>query len=363
MEGPRFALPGQMTPEIPMLKRLATAGLALALPASLAWSGVPVEARELLQAAKLERWDPAFDAIVAPGTPVEKLAQGFGWAEGPVWIGNGGYLLFTDVPGNTMWRWSEQRGLDRFLSPSGAMDPDPEVWREAGANGLFPDGPGAILLADTGNRNIARLDLATRSKSVLAAEFAGRRFSSPNDVVRTKSGVVFFTDPPYGFRLFDAAPQKEQPFNGVYRRAPDGAVTAVDKTLTRPNGVALSPDERVLYVSQSEPARAIIMRYTLDATGNVTGKALFHDATDLVSDSAPGLPDGLTVAADGTVLATGPGGVLVLSAQGKRLGRISTGKTIANCKFGDDGRTLYLTSSDMLARIRLKVAGTGFAPR
>jgi gluconolactonase len=345
-----------------MLKRLAATGIALLmLPASPGWPQDPVEARESLQTARLERWDPAFDEIVAPGTRLEKLAQGFGWAEGPVWIRDGGYLLFTDVPGNTIWKWSEQGGLEMFLTPSGAARPDPEVWREAGANGLFPDGPGSILLADTGNRAISRLDLATRSKLVLATDFAGRRFSSPNDVVRSQSGVIFFTDPTYGFRLFDAAPQKEQPFNGVYRRAPDGAVTVVDRTLTRPNGVALSPDERVLYVSQSEPTRAIIMRYTLDASGNVTGKSLFHDATDLVSDTAPGLPDGLTVAADGTVLATGPGGVLVLSAQGKRLGRIATGKAIANCKFGDDGRTLYLTSSDMLARIRLRVTGTGFA--
>ena len=190
--------------------------------------------------------------------------------------------------------------------------------------------------------------------------FEGRRFASPNDVVRMKSGVLFFTDPPYGFRKFDSAPEIEITFNGVYRMARDGTVTAIEKALHRPNGVALSPDERTLYVSQSEPTKAIIMAYTLDADGNVTAKKLLHDATDLVAADAPGLPDGLTVAADGTIFASAPGGILVLSPEGKRLGRISDGKPIANCKFGDDGRTLYLTSKDMLARIRLNISGAGF---
>jgi len=175
-----------------------------------------------------------------------------------------------------------------------------------------------------------------------------------------KNGVLFFTDPPYGFRKFDDAAEKEIPFNGVYRMGTDGKVTAIEKALTRPNGVALSPDESVLYVAQSEGSKAIINAYSLDKDGNVTSQQLFHDATDLVSRDAPGAPDGLTVAADGTVFATGPGGVLVLSKEGKRLGRIWDGRQTANCKFGDDGRTLYMTSHDMLARIRLNVSGVGF---
>jgi gluconolactonase len=190
--------------------------------------------------------------------------------------------------------------------------------------------------------------------------FEGKKFSSPNDVIRTRSGVLFFTDPPYGFRKFDDAPEKEIPFNGVFRMGTDGKVTAIEKELTRPNGVALSPDESVLYVAQSEGGKAIINAYSLDNDGNVTGKKLFNDTTDLAKPDAPGAPDGLTVAADGTVFATGPGGVLVLSKDGKRLGRIWDGKQTANCKFGDDGRTLYMTSHDMLARIRLNIKGAGF---
>ena len=207
---------------------------------------------------------------------------------------------------------------------------------------------------------VQSLDLTTKKKTPFASQFDGKKFSSPNDVVRMKSGVVFLTDPPYGFRKFDDAPEKEQPFNGVYRVARDGSVSVVEKELHRPNGVALSPDERTLYVAQSEPTKAIIMAYSLDADGNVTGKKQFQDFTDLVGEKAPGLPDGLAVASDGTVFATGPGGVLVLSKDGKRLGRINDGKATANCKFGDDGKTLYLTSHDMLARIRLNVTGAGF---
>ncbi len=323
----------------------------------------PRAVRTFITEARIDRWDPAVDRIVPANARIEKLAEGFGWAEGPAWIASGSYLLFTDVPGNRMWKWSERGGLEKFLEPSGAVDPDPAVWREAGANGLLTDGPGHVLVADTGNRMVARLDLATKRKTPVAERFEGRRFSSPNDVAKTAAGVVFFTDPPYGFRRGDAAPEKEQPFNGVYRVGVDGAVTVIERELTRPNGVALSPDGRRLYVAQSEPGKAIIMAYELDAGANVVSKRLFHDATDLVSRDAPGLTDGLTVAADGTLFATAPGGVLILSADGRRLGRIATGKSIANCEFGEDGRTLFLASSDMLARIRLDIAGIGFGAR
>jgi len=313
-----------------------------------------------IEEAKIDRWDPAMDAIVPKDWKIEKLAEGFGWAEGPIWVKSGGYLLFTDVPGNKMWKWSAKGGLVKFLDPSGAAAPDPVVWREAGANGITMLDAKTILYADTGNRVIQSLDLATKKKTAVATSFEGRKFSSPNDVIRMKNGVLFFTDPPYGFRKFDDAPEKEQPFNGVYRRAADGTVTVIEKELVRPNGVALSPDESVLYVTQSEPTKAIINAYALDKEGNVTGKKLLLDVTDKVGDAAPGLPDGLTVAADGTIFSSGPGGIWVISKDGKPLGRISDGKPTANCKFGDDGKTLYLTSKDMLARIRLNVKGAGF---
>ena len=342
------------------MRKLSSAAALLACLSVTAYAAAPAAPTKIAE-AKIDRWDPAMDAIVPTDWKIEKLAEGFGWAEGPIWVKSGGYLLFTDVPGNKMWKWSDKGGLEKFLDPSGATAPDENVWRESGANGLAILDAGSILLADTGNRSIQKLDLKTRVKTPVATQFDGKKFSSPNDVEKMKSGVLFFTDPPYGFKKFDAAPEKEMPFNGVYRRAKDGAVTAIEKELYRPNGVALSPDERTLYVTQSEPTKAIIMAYALDADGNVTGKRLFQDLTDLVGDATPGLPDGLTVAADGTIFTSGPGGVLVISKDGKRLGRISDGKPTANCKFGDDGKTLYLTSKDMLARIRLNVSGIGFA--
>jgi gluconolactonase len=333
---------------------LSAASVACAAPAPR------VAAPTKIEEATIDRWDPAMDVIVPKDWKIEKLGEGFGWAEGPIWVKSGGYLLFTDVPGNRMWKWSDKGGLEKFLDPSGATNPDMNIWREAGANGLAILDKNTILLANTGNRGIEKLDLKSKKKTPVAMSFEGKKFASPNDVIRLKNGVLFFTDPPYGYKKFDGAPQIEIKFNGVYRLGLDGKVTAIEKELYRPNGVALSPDESTLYVTQSEPTKAIIMAYTLDAGGNVTGKKLFHDVTDLVSDQAPGLPDGITVASDGTIFTSGPGGILVLSKEGKRLGRINDGRPTANCKFGDDGKTLYLTSKDMLARIRLNVRGIGF---
>jgi gluconolactonase len=337
----------------------ATTAALLAVLGAACAATPPVEIT-VIDNGRIDRWDPAMDAIVPKDWKIEKIAEGFGWAEGPIWVKSGGYLLFTDVPGNKMWKWSAKGGLEKFLDPSGAVSWDHEVWRETGANGLAIFDAGSILLADSGNRGIQRLDLATKQKTPVAMSFEGKKFSSPNDVVKMKNGVIFFTDPPYGFKKFDAAPEKEIPFNGVYRVGTDSKVTAIEKELTRPNGVALSPDESLLYVAQSEGTQAIINAYSLDQAGNVTGKKLFHDTTDLVSKDAPGAPDGLTVAADGTVFTSGPGGVLVISKDGKRLGRIWDGKQTANCAFGDDGRTLYMTSSNFVARIRVNLKGAGF---
>ncbi len=311
----------------------------------------------------VERYDPGLDAIVPADWKIESLAQGFTWSEGPAWIRAGGFLLFTDVPGNTLHKWSEQGGLEVFLQPSGLANPDPKLTREAGLNGLFPLADGSVLAADSGNREVVRLDLTTKKKTVLAAKFNGKRFSSPNDVCQNEQGVTFFTDPPYGLEGMNESKLKELPFNGVFRITKPGKVELIDDKLSYPNGIGLSPDQKTLYVANCDRERPIWLAYSLDASGKVLGQRIFADAKDLATPDASGAPDGLTVASDGTVFATGPGGVLVLSADGKRLGRISTGKPISNCKFGDDGKSLYLTSHDTLARIRLNVLGQGFAPR
>ncbi|UKE50826.1 SMP-30/gluconolactonase/LRE family protein [Xanthomonas translucens] len=307
-------------------------------------------------------FDPAFADTVAADARIERIAEGFTWSEGPAWVRDGGYLLFNDVPQNTMYRWSERDGLSVFLKPSGYAGPPLVALREAGANGLQAEPSGSVLLADSGNRSIARLDPATRRKTPLASAYDGHRFNSPNDLVRRRDGVVFFTDPPYGLKDGDTSPVKELRFNGVYRLDPDGSVHLLDDSLKLPNGIALSPDERTLYVANSDPARPIWTAYTLDARGAVTGKRVFADASDIVGDANPGLPDGMAVASDGRLFATGPGGVLVFAPDGRRLGRIETGGPVANCAFGDDGRTLYMTSHTILARVRVKATGLGFAP-
>jgi len=263
-------------------------------------------------------------------------------------------LLFTDVPANTLYRWSARDGVSIFLKPSGYEGRDLAGLREAGANGLIAADDRTILMADSGNRAIARLALDDRRKTLLATQFGGRRFNSPNDLVRRSDGMIFFTDPPYGLEGLNASPLKQLDFNGVYRLAPDGTVAPIDRSLSFPNGIALSPDERTLFVSNSDPQRPIWIAYDLNAAGEPTGRRIFADASDLIAPTAPGLPDGMAMSADGHLFATAPGGVLVFAKDGRRLGRIRTGAAVANCAFSDDGRTLYMTSDHMLARLRLR---------
>lgn len=306
---------------------------------------------------RVVRDDPAMDRLIAPEAVIEKLAEGFTWSEGPVWIADGGYLLFSDVPQNQIHRWSRADGASVFMSPSGYDGPDASAFREPGSNGLIAGRAGSILMADHGNRAIARVDLATRAKTLLASRYQGRRFNSPNDLVQAANGAIFFTDPPYGLKDLGQSPLKELPHNGVYRLDLDGEVTLLEDGLTFPNGVALSPDQRTLYVAVSDPERAVIMAYDLSSAGELSGSRVLRDFTAMVGPSNPGLPDGMAVDAQGHLFVTGPGGVHVLTSDGRSLGRIDTGTAAANCKFGEDGRTLFITSGPFLARIRTLTRG------
>lgn len=311
----------------------------------------------------LHRDTSRIDAIIAPGTPIERLAEGFRWTEGPVWIAEGRYLLFSDVPQNRMHRWSERDGASVFLEPSGYAGTDKTIFREPGSNGLIR-GPGnSILMADHGNRAVARLDLATKSKTFLATHYKGKRFNSPNDLVRAANGAIYFTDPPYGLNGLNASPHKELPHNGVYRLDPDGEVTLLEGSMSFPNGIILSPDERTLYVANSDPERAVIMAFALDEAGAIASERVFADMTALAKSGLPGLPDGMAVDEHGNLFATGPGGVHIFDPAGTRLGRIETGTAIANCAFGEDGRTLFLASNNILARMRTRVRGVDFVKR
>ena len=307
----------------------------------------------------ITRFDPALDALIDVASPIEVIASGFKWAEGPAWVKKGGYLLFSDVPANVAYRWKAGEGAKPFLSPSGLAGAIPAGIREAGSNGMVVDAKGDLLMADSGTRAIARVDLATKKKTIVVGEYAGKKFNSCNDLVVGRNGTIFFTDPPYGLAEGDTSPLKQLDFNGVFRVSADGSeVALIDRSLTRPNGIGVSPAMDRLYVSQSDPDAAKIFTCALAVDGSASTELVpFVDFSAEVAQKLPGLPDGMKVAKSGHLFASGPGGIYIIAPDGKKLGRIATGKAAANCCFGEDGRTLFITSSDMVARVRLKLSG------
>jgi gluconolactonase len=309
----------------------------------------------------IERLDPALDALVPAGAKVEVLASGLDWAEGPVWRKSGNYVLFVDIPKNTIYRWKEGEGLSVFLRPSGHTEADPPpLGRELGCNALTIDAQDHLILADQGTRRISRLIETNFVKVTLATGYEGKRFSSPNDLVYHSNGDLYFTDPPYGLDGGNANPHKEIPFNGVYRLTPAGQLSLLTKELTFPNGIAFSPDEKTLYIAVSDPNRPVLMAYDVNGDGSIARGRVFFDGTALVKEGRVGLPDGLKVDQKGNVFLGGPGGILVLDAAGKHLGTIVTGQRTANCAFGDDGSTLYMAADSYFMRIRLTTKGEGF---
>lgn len=306
----------------------------------------------------ITRFDSALDAVLDANTPIEVIASGYRWTEGPVWVKNGGYLLFSDVPANIAHRWTRGEGAKPFLDPSGLQGPIPAGIREAGSNGLAVDAQGRLIVADSGTRAIVAVDLATKRRTILADRYQGKRFNSCNDIAFGKSGAIYFTDPPYGLTDGDASPLKELAFNGVYRLGRDGKVQLIDDTLKRPNGIGLCPKKTTLYVAMSDEARPHILAYPLDAAGMPRAKpTIFHDFSEPLSRKLPGMPDGLEVDKAGRLFASGPGGIYILSPEGQALGLIATGKASANCAFGEDGGSLFITSSDKVVRVRLKSSG------
>lgn len=335
-----------------MLRFILPLVLLAAAPALVA-SGPPTRAPTSVVEGRVSE----FRGIIDKRELIRILAAGFTWAEGPVWVADGGYLLLSDVPRNRMYRWTPgAHAANLFLEPSGGSET--KGFREPGSNGLKPGGPGRLLIADSGNRAIALLDLRTKRKRLLAERFQGKRLNSPNDLVVGPDGAIWFTDPAYGLEGIDDSPLKEQEADRVYRLAPDGTVTAVESELHFPNGIAFSPDGRTLYVSNSDPKNAVILAFDVSAEGKVSDRRVFADMTALAGKGLPGLPDGMTVDERGNLWATGPGGVHVFTPQGRELGLISTGSAISNCTFGGpDGRTLFMTSTHELAAVRTRVRG------
>ncbi|HXG60801.1 MAG TPA: SMP-30/gluconolactonase/LRE family protein [Planctomycetota bacterium] len=330
---------------------------AALLLASCAQEPAPARTR-----GSIERLDPRLDALIPPDAKMEVLGEGFDWSEGPVWVRSGGYLLFSDIPPNRVMKWKPGEGVSLYLHPSGYTGSRPRTG-EPGSNGLLLDPQGRLVLCQHGDRRIARMDAPLDRPApkfvTLADRYQGKRFNSPNDAVYHSNGALYFTDPPYGLEKLMEDPAKELDFQGVYRLAPNGEVTLLTRELSRPNGIAFSPDEKTLYVANSDPARAIWMAFDVKADGTVGAGRVFFDATKWVS-SRKGLPDGLKVDARGNLFATGPGGVLVFAPDGTHLGTLRTGEATANCAWGDDGSTLYITADMYLLRIRTSTRGKGF---
>lgn len=304
---------------------------------------------------RIQRLDPALDAVLPPDAVVEKLAEGYRWAEGPVWYDDG--VLFSDVPENVIHRWAPgAAGAKIFRQPSGGAPSTPE-FREPGSNGLARDAQGRLILCQHGMRRIARLEKDGK-ETALADRYDGKRFNSPNDLTIAKNGDIFFTDPPYGLAKGEKSPIKELTFSGVYRLS-GGKVTLLTDELRFPNGIALSPDEKTLYVNTSDPRAPYVHAYDLQPDGTLAKHRIFFDAGRL-TNSAPGLPDGLKVDRQGNVWTSGPGGILIISPAGKHLGTILTGVATANCGWGEDGGTLFITAHKYLLRVKTETKGVGW---
>ena len=316
----------------------------------------------------IERLDPALDAIVPPNAKVERVATGFGWTEGPVWI-KSGYLLFADIYHNSIMKWVPGEGVTTFLHPSGYQGTKPYPGPESGSNGMTLDKEGRLTVAGHARRDIFRLEsLEPGAKlTVLVDRYHGKLLNSPNDLVYRSDGSLYFTDPPYGLPTQgDHDPLKQLPFNGVYRlpgatsipaggRPANQKLQLLIKNLTRPNGIAFSPDEKYLYVSVSDPEHMVWMRYDVKPNGSVSNGTVFCSAT---SSEGVGTPDGIKVDQEGNLYGAGPGGLWIISPEGKHIGTIKLPEKAANCAWGDaDGKTLYITATSSVYRIRLEIAG------
>jgi gluconolactonase len=305
----------------------------------------------------IERLSPELDQIIAPGTLPEILAEGFEWSEGPLWLPDQEKVIFSDIPNNSIFEWSEAGGLKLYLKPSGYTD---TIARggETGSNGLLLDQQGRLILCQHGDRRMARmlapLDAPEARFETIAGTWNGKRFNSPNDAVFRSNGDLYISDPAYGMELRYEDPRREMDFTGVFRITPEGEVSLLSDRLSAPNGIGFSPDEKKLYVANSGGASGSIwMEYEVADDGSLRNEKLFYDAGP-AADSLQGAPDGLVIRNDGIIFATGPGGVWIMTPRGEHLGIIRTGQATSNCTLDAENRYLYMTADMFLMRIRLR---------
>jgi gluconolactonase len=300
---------------------------------------------------EISRLDPAFDALVPTDARIEKLARGFKFTEGPLWRPSG-VLWFSDLVGNVVHQWSPDGKVADVLRPGGYDGNSLPAGGFIGPNGMTAGPDGSVLLCQHGNRRIVRIG-RDRSVTTIVDKFEGKKLNAPNDLVYRSDGSLYFSDPPYGLPKQDDDPAKELSFNGVFKLK-DGKLRVVVDDLSRPNGLAFSPDEKTLYVANSDETRRVWMRYEVTSDGNLRNGTLFADAS---ASKESGVPDGMKVDVRGNIWATGPSAIWVLSPKGKHLGTIKPPEDPANCAWGDDGKTLYITAETGVYRLKTSISG------
>lgn len=299
---------------------------------------------------------PELLEIIQDNLKVEILGEGFEWAEGPLWLSSENKLIFSDIPVNTIFEWTEKGGIKTWLKPAGYTGTK-ERGGEPGSNGLLLNPEGELVLCQHGDRRMAKMNAPLSNPKAefitLTDNYKGKKINSPNDAVYHKNGDLYFTDPPYGLELRMNDPTKELDFQGVYKVDKKGKITLLTKDITRPNGLAFSNDYKKLYVASSDPEKAIWMVYDVNDKGLLENGKIFYDVTD--KDTAVnGNPDGMKIHKNGWIFATGPGGVLIFTPEGKHLGTIITGEKTANCAFNDDYSELFITADNYLLKMKLK---------
>jgi len=312
--------------------------------------------KEIRTIGTIERTDASLDEIISADAQIEIIGDGYTWSEGPVWVDNEKMLLFSDVPENIVYKWTEAKGVVPYLTPSGFTG-DSTSSRERGSNGLVLHN-NELILCQHGNRQIARMNASLKDPKPefisLANTFEGKRFNSPNDAAYRPNGDLFFTDPPYGLGGLDQDPDKEIPFNGVYKVTPQGEVSLMVDSLTKPNGIAFMPDGKKFLVANSDGPKAIWYEFELNDQGDsIMSGGIFYNATSLMGIEK-GAPDGLKIDSKGNVYATGPGGVWIFNKEGKVLGKIKLPEASANCALSTDEKTLYITADMYLLRVKMR---------
>lgn len=341
------ANPAAGAPQGPPPMRPPLTGPQVAPPAAPLYPPFPV-------VGSIEQFDPSVADLIDINTPVEKILDGFVWVEGPVWVGGeDGYLLCSDTRANKIVKWQmPAKGAttppgETWLQPSGYEGPNHEIWapnlQEPGTNGMIL-ARGGLMVADQGNRAIAIIDLKTRAKTQLVNSFEGKRFNSPNDMVLHPTGMIYFTDPPFGLNNVFNSPDREMDYTGVFRLNPDNTVTLIDKTL-RPNGIGLSPDGTKLYCTDSSGW----VVFDVDARGDVSNRRVFVDRSVMAGG------DGLKIDDRGNMWASSRVGISIFSPEGRLLGAIHADDRISNCEFGADGY-VYMASNKRLIRAKAKVS-------